>query len=173
MNIFKCTMNDWDPVTEFYDRVTEYLDKNINYPKWTHKEYPGRESVYNSIKEGSQFACEDNRKIIGAFVLNDDPQGAYHLGHWSKDFSNGEYLIIHALASDPDIYGKGIAKSMVKYCIETTKERGYGALRLDVVPTNIPARRLYEKMGFTFVEERDLLRGIEYIPAFALYEMNL
>lgn len=39
-------------------------------------------------------------------------------------------------------------------------------------PSNTPARRLYEKIGFTFAGEKDLLRGIEDIPEFALYELN-
>lgn len=42
-----------------------------------------------------------------------------------------------------------------------------------VVPGNVPAIRLYEKMGFTYAGTADLLRGIEDIPLFDLYEMNL
>lgn len=74
MRIFKCTMENLDNVAEFYDKVTGYLEKNVNYPKWTHKEYPARESVVQAIGDGSQYACEDNGRIIGAFVLNDDPR---------------------------------------------------------------------------------------------------
>jgi len=45
MEIIKCTMEHLDAVAEFYNKVTTYLDENINYPKWTHGEYPGREST--------------------------------------------------------------------------------------------------------------------------------
>ena len=61
---------------------------------------------------------------------------------------------------------------MVKYCIDYAREHGFKAIRLDVVPENIPARRLYERLGFTFAGEKDLKRDIEDIPTFALYELN-
>ena len=172
MKIFKCTMENLDNVTEFYDKVTEYLEKNINYPKWTHKEYPSRESVVQAIGDGSQYACEDNGRIIGAFVLNDDPQGDYSAGDWKEQLDRGEFLVIHALARDPEVCQSGLGRKMVEYCINAAKDGGYRAIRLDAVPTNIPARRLYEGMGFSFAGERDLSRGIEDIPEFVLYELN-
>ena len=61
---------------------------------------------------------------------------------------------------------------MVEYCIHTAKENGYKAVRLDVIPTNAPARRLYENMGFLFAGEKDLSRDIKDISTFALYELN-
>lgn len=172
MRIFKCTMENLDNVAEFYDKVTGYLEKNVNYPKWTHKEYPARESVVQAIGDGSQYACEDNGRIIGAFVLNDDPQGDYSAGDWKEPLDRGEFLVIHALARDPEVCQSRLGRKMVEYCINAAKDGGYGAVRLDAVPTNIPARRLYEGMGFSFAGEKDLLRGIEDIPEFALYELN-
>ncbi len=173
MNIFKCLENDLDRTAAFYDKVTEYLEQNINYPKWTHGEYPGRESTEKAIIGGIQYICTDNDRVVGAFILNEDPQGDYSVGDWKRELNEGEYLVIHTLATDPEIYHKGLGKKMVGYCISLAKENGYKALRLDVVPTNTPARALYEKMGFSYAGEKDLLRGIADIPLFALYELNL
>ena len=55
---------------------------------------------------------------------------------------------------------------------ENTKALGYKAFRTDIVPENIPARRFYEKNGFTYAGEADLERGIEDIPVFGLLEKN-
>ena len=172
MKIFKCAMDSLEKAARFYDGVTEYLEKNVNYPKWTHKEYPSEESVTLAIKEGTQYVCEDSGKVLGAFVLNDNPQGDYTVGDWSVNLKRGEYLVIHALARDPYLCGKGVGRKMVEYCIDKAKEGGYKAIRLDAVPTNTPARKLYENLGFSFAGEKDLRRGIEDIPMFALYELN-
>lgn len=172
MEIIKCMPEHLDDVAAFYDRITKYLEENINYPKWTYGDYPGRVSVTASIAEGSQYACIDGGKVIGAFVLNDDPQADYSVGDWRVPLNKGEFMVIHALATDYDIYHKGLGRQMVEFCIETAKRNKYKAIRLDAVPTNTPARRLYESMGFLFAGERDLKRGIEYIPLFALYELN-
>jgi ribosomal protein S18 acetylase RimI-like enzyme len=62
---------------------------------------------------------------------------------------------------------------MVEKCIEMSKALGVKAIRLDAVPGNLPAIKLYEKHGFTFAGEKDLERNIEGIPTFKLYEYNL
>ncbi|MBQ8803334.1 MAG: N-acetyltransferase [Tyzzerella sp.] len=170
MKIIKCEMKHLDALTKLYDKVTEYLVSHINYPKWTPGVYPGRESIREAIEKGIQYACFDVDKAVGAFILNEDPQGAYSEGEWVTDAEEGEFLVIHTLASDPECYGKGTGKRMVDFCIETAKECQKKAVRLDVVPDNIPARKLYEKMGFVFAGEKDLKRGIEEIPTFVLYE---
>lgn len=172
MKICKCTMDKLEEAARFYDRVVEYLDGHINYPKWIRGEYPAYESTKTAIADDSQYICEDNGKIVGAFILNENPQGNYSIGDWSVDLSEGEYLVIHTLAVAPDAYGQGIAREMVNYCINAARERGYKAVRLDVVPTNYPAKKLYESMGFKFAGECDLGRFADLIPTFLLYEMN-
>ena len=61
---------------------------------------------------------------------------------------------------------------MVEFCIQYAKDKNYKGLRLDVVPDNIPAKRLYENCGFQYVGDVDLERGIEAIPVFSMYEFN-
>lgn len=81
-------------------------------------------------------------------------------------------MVIHALARDPEVCQSGLGEKWLNIVLMQAKDGGYRAVRLDAVPTNIPARRLYEGMGFSFAGERDLSRGIEDIPEFALYELN-
>ena len=173
MEIIQCTMEKLDAAAAFYDEVTAYLASHINYPKWTPHVYPGRESTKSAISQGSQYLCMEDGRILGGFILNDDPQGAYELGDWTIPADEGEFLVIHTLAVSPEYYGKGIGKQMVEYCIRHAAALGYKALRLDVVPGNVPAQKLYEQLGFTFAGERDLLRNIEGIPTFLLYERGI
>ena len=114
----------------------------------------------------------DGKKIVGAFVLNADPQGNYQKGDWSLDLPDGDYMVLHALAIDPELQGRGLGAEVVHFCTEKAKAEGYKALRLDIVPGNIPAKKLYEKTGFRYVEDGDLDRNIAHIPMFSLYELN-
>ena len=172
MQIKLCTEADIVIVGEFYDKAVKYLCENINYPKWTYKEYPSEGSVRAKTEAGHQFMCMEDDKVVGAFVLNDDPQGQYENAHWSNPLALGEYMVCHTLATDPDVQGKGIGRQMVEYCIDYAKSHGYKAVRLDVVPDNIPARKLYEKCGFQYLGDVDLERNIEKIPLFSMYELN-
>lgn len=170
--IFRCDESHLDALTEFYDKVTDYLEKTINYPLWTPRVYPGRESIAKAISEKVQYACVKDGVVVGAFIFNDDPQGKYSKGDWEKDLADGEFKVIHTLAVSNEMSRKGIGRRMVNYCINLAKEEGYKGIRLDVVPTNIPARKLYENSGFRFAGEKDLERGIKNIPTFSLYEYN-
>lgn len=172
MHIIKCTQQNIPDTAAFYDSVTQHLEKHINYPKWSYGQYPSAESVKNAVCANEQYICLDNGSIVGAFILNDNPMGNYEAVGWSKNLKRGDYLVIHTLATDPSRRKKGIGKFMADYCINTAKKYNYKALRLDVVPSNTPARKLYESMGFKLAGEADLERGIADIEYFALYELN-
>ena len=172
MEIRKCTDSDIIPTGAFYDKVVAWLDEHINYPKWVYQVYPSENSVREMTKTNSQYICMDDGKIIGAFVLNDDPQGNYRKGNWSRNIPEGNYMVIHALAIDPQLQGKGLGTDVIRFCVNKAKQCGYQALRLDIVPDNIPARKLYEKNGFLYAGDADLERGIENIPVFSLFELN-
>ena len=172
MQIRLATDEDVVAVGEFYDRAVKHLCENINYPKWRYKDYPSESSAKQMTNAGCQFLCIDNGAVVGAFVLNDDPQGKYENAVWSRELTQGEYLVCHTLATEPTLQGKGLGRQIVEFCIEYAKNNGYKAIRLDVVPDNIPARKLYEKCGFIYTGDTDLERDIPEIPLFSMYELN-
>ena len=173
MIIRKCETKDIERCGEFYDKVVAYLDAHINYPKWMYKQYPSVAWAKEMTAEGSQYICLEGDDIVCAFVLNTDPQGNYEKGHWSQTLDEGSYLILHALAVDPACQGQGVGAEVLKWCEAYATDNGFKALRIDIVPSNTPAQRLYEKNGYTFAGEVDLDRGYEHIPTFCLYEKNL
>lgn len=170
--IRRCAEADIPAAGAFYDRVVWDLTTHINYPKWMYREYPSEASARAMTEAGAQYVCMDRGEVIGAFVLNEDPQGSYEKGHWRQTLEPGTFLVCHALAVAPERKGQGIGRLMVEYCLALAKEQGYRALRLDIVPGNTPAQRLYESCGFREVETLDLDRGYEQIPLFTLYEYN-
>ncbi len=172
MEWIKCDESRLDELADLYDRVVDYLEAHINYPKWSHA-YPCRESVREAILQGCQYACLADGRIAGAAVINDNPGGDYEAGEWSRPLKRGEYLIIHSLAVDPDRTRRGIGDFMVKEGLALARAEGFQAVRLDVVPGNTPAQKLYERNGFTYAGTKDLKRGFENIPVFELYEKNL
>ncbi|ORX82886.1 acyl-CoA N-acyltransferase [Anaeromyces robustus] len=171
MEYILCTEDNLDELEEFYNKEVLYLDETINYPKWVYNNYPSRSTIKAVIEKKEQYAYLENGKIVGAFVFNEEPGGKYENAKVS--FNRGEYLIIHTLAIDHGHYKKGIASKIVKYCIEKAKKEGYKAICADIVPTNIPSRKLFEKSGFVYLGDFDLERNIEDIPVFSMYELKL
>lgn len=77
MKIIKCDSTYLDALTAFYGNVVDYLLATVNYPLWS-KDYQYRASIDSAIKRDEQYSCvNDSGKIVGAFVLNEDPHGSY------------------------------------------------------------------------------------------------
>lgn len=172
MQIRKCEGSDIAAAGAFYDSVVRGLDDHINYPRWIYGVYPSESSVRAMTNQGSQYICISEGKIIGAFALNDKPQGCYWKGQWQQKLDKGSYMVLHALAADPEIHRQGIGARIIRFCIDEAKARGYRAIRADIVPDNYPAKALFEKNGFTFAGDADLELDIGNIPFFSLYELN-
>ncbi len=172
LEIRPCRLSEVAQVGEFYDNVVWDLVQHTNWPKWTYKSYPSVEYVRQMVSDG-QFVCERDGEIVGAFVLNEDPQGAYERADWSVDLPRGEYLVCHALAVAPHCRGQGLGRQIVEFCKRFAASHGYKAIRLDIVPTHLPAKRLYESCGFVYRGDVDLLRGFKDIPLFSMYEYNV
>lgn len=146
MIIRECLESDIIPTGEFYDGIVKWLDGHVNYPLWIYKVYPSLLSVDEMAKEESQYICIYDDRIVGAFALNDKPQGAYWKGQWGNNLDNGSYLVLHALAIPPECQRKGIAAKILDFCIDKAKSEGYEAIRLDVIPENYPAKGFLKRM---------------------------
>lgn len=164
MELIVCGPEDLDVLASLYAQAVKYLESHVNYPKW-HSDYPCRDSIRSCIQAGTQFICTENGCPVGAVVLNEEPGVRYEAVSWASSLRQGEYLVLHTLAVSPVCYGQGVGSTMHPICPQKWLQ-GY--------PSGCgPAIRLYEKTGFTYAGTADLLRGIEDIPLFDLYELNL
>ena len=55
------------------------------------------------------------------------------------------YLILHALAVNPKAKRQGVASQIVPFCVNQAKAEGFQAIRVDIIPTIILARKLLSK----------------------------
>ena len=90
---------------------------------------------------GSQTCCgvaiEDD-KVLGLYILH--PNNVGRCGH----ICNASYAVSEAAR------GKGIGRALVSDCLLQAKKCGFRILQFNaVVKTNMAARQLYEKLGFT------------------------
>lgn len=173
MQIKKCPVSEAAAVGEFYDAIVKFMDDNcVNHPKWLYKIFPSTEYALKAAKSDTLFICADGDKICAAFVLSENPEGDYSKGAWSQNLAVGEFLVLHAFAVAPDCQRRGLGRKIIDYCLSYAVKKNYRALRLDIVPENFPAQKLYESCGFKFVGAADLGREFSGIPRFCLYERN-
>ncbi len=90
----------------------------------------------------SQSCCgvaeDENGRIVGLYILH--PNNVGRCGH----ICNASYAV------DSSRRGEHIGEKLVLDCIRRARELGFGILQFNaVVESNIHARHLYERIGFT------------------------
>lgn len=65
-------------------------------------------------------------------------------------YNNGKanVMIIDSVEVDKDHRGQGIGTQIIEAALKLAKERRVDSVELNVNKDNIPAKKLYEKMGF-------------------------
>ena len=171
--IRKGTVNDADEVSAFYDAVNDYFEEHTNYPGWLKGIYPVREDAEKGIEIGGLYVAEAEGKIAATLILSHEPENAFYSVKWKKELAYDEVFVIYTFAVLPEFFGKGIGTEFLEAVEKIAKESGIKSLRLDVLDSNIPAIKLYEKCGFDYIDTVDLGYGKYGLDNFKLYEKLL
>lgn len=125
----------------------EILELKVAQSQKNHIETP-YECLEDSV-EWKQF------KPVGLYA-NDELVGFSMYGFFKGEGTQGR-LWIDRLLIDERFQGQGLGTAFMKKLIDTvSKQYGEQPIFLSVYPDNDRAIRLYEKLGFTFIDERDV-----------------
>ena len=108
---------------------------NVTVRKYEEKDLPDLIRIWNEVVEdGVAFPQEE--------CLNEETGKAF--------FSEQTYTAAAVDAESRDSRGLHIGEKLVSDCLTRGKEHGFGVLQFNaVVACNVPARHLYERLGFT------------------------
>ena len=81
--------------------------------------------------------------------------------------------MLHALGVLPGYHGHGLGKKLVGAAAGLATQAGCRAIRLDVLEGNLPARWLYERMGFHYICRTELFYEDTGRMGFWMYELAL
>lgn len=173
MIIAKATINQLQDVREFYYAVIDDIGDSQDSVGWKKDIYPSLEFLRDSIQNGELFVGMEDEDIIGAMVLNHHFNEEYKKLQWPTQADDAEATIIHALAVHPMQKQKGYAKQLVQFAIDDARGKQQKVIRIDVMPRNRNAKKLYPGMGFQYVDTlRSFYEDVGW-EDFELYEYPL
>jgi len=94
------------------------------------------------------FEARTGPRDVLVAVVDGAVAGYASLGPASPVPANEHVLMLHGLAVDPALQGRGLARRLVAAAVEEARGRGARRLRLRVLGHNAAARRVYEACGF-------------------------
>ena len=92
---------------------------------------------------------------------------------WAEKLENDQVATLHLLAVCPDYRGRALGNTILELAGELAKQQGKKALRLDVLESNLPAQRMYEKAGYEYRGKQRWYAENTGWTNFLLYEKSL
>lgn len=169
-------VNEIPVVQDAYRGIREHLAATVDFPHWHSENHPRPELIARWVKAGDLYVAmisdddPSDEQMAGVVVLDHEPAEDYRSARWAIDARDDQILIIHVLGVLPAYQGTGIARFLVDSAIETARQRGCLAVRLDVTEDNEPAHRLYSTCGFADLGLHTLRRRETQLDQFHLYE---
>ena len=158
-------------ITFYHDLIDTMKDRPIR-PTWVKGVYPTLDDIREAADNGwLNIAVLDDGSIAGAVVVNNRQGKCYDEVDWA--INTAAVAVIHLLASAPRLHGQGIGRKLLERARETAREMKADVIRLDTLPYNIPARRLYESFGFQYRGDIDLFYPSAGTIPFSMHEYVL
>ena len=144
------TQKDFETIIAFYDDVTDRTPEMGTYARWQKGKHPTEEGISAYINEGSMYIYRERGVIVGAMAVTMYQGEDYHTIEWSQQVPDEKVAVIHILAVSPDAQGKGLGSEMIREAIRLAQNNGMQAIRLDALASNMPAHKIYERLGFEY-----------------------
>ena len=128
--------------TAFADSQLDFMFETYDKPK----------SIY--------FVVEENNKIIGGAGVS------------QLDNSDENICELQKMYFLKEARGKGIGYEMILKCLEKAKEFGYDKCYLETLPNMLAAQKLYQKVGFQYLEEPLGCTGHASCPVWMIKDLN-
>lgn len=112
---------------------------------------PVLRDVARRAREAVVLAAVDDETgaLLGCVTYAPDPANP-----WAEHLRKGE-ASIRMLAVDPAAQGRGVGTALVEACLARARAEGRSGVFLHSLPIMTAAQRIYERLGFRRVPERD------------------
>ena len=167
----KAEKEDFDKIRSLYWNLIDQEQDDPSFPHWKKGIHPFDEMIQNSIDREELYVLADGGDIVACVIANAEKVDGYSDAPWQID--SDEVIVLHVLVVHPDHRGKGLARRLVENIIEQERNVGKKALRLDVIENNTTAEKLYQKLGFQYIQTKTLYYDVVGEMTFKLYELVL
>ena len=167
----KAAKEEFYKIRSLYWNLIDQEKDDPSFPRWKKGIHPSDEMIQDSIDKGDLYVLVDGDEIAACVIANDEKVDGYSDAPWQID--SDEVIVLHVLAVHPDHRGKGLARRLVENVIEQERNAGKKALRLDVIENNTTAEKLYQKLGFQYIQTKTLYYDVVGELTFKLYELVL
>ncbi|WP_163581762.1 GNAT family N-acetyltransferase [Gracilibacillus saliphilus] len=153
----KATLHDAEAIMSILNDGIAYL-KEQKVPQWQNGEGPTLELIKQDIEKGYAHVLIYDNKVAGYGALVPGPEAPYENiteGSWEEQ--EDSYIVIHRIAVDLQVRGKGLSKILLHDLIVLSRQMEFKDVRVDTYPKNEIMQKVIVNAGFNY-------RGMIYFP---------
>ena len=170
MNIRQAVPGDLPAISALYDEIIDLFQSQTGTTAWRRGVYPTEADFQRAIREGTLYVGELDGNLAAGMIVSQGTDKTYGDPPWQVDAPDEATAVIHTLGVSPNLTGRGLALEMLEGAARLAREKGWQALRLDVLEHNCPALRLYERAGYTYIATKQIWYESTGLANFLLYE---
>ena len=144
----KAEKEDFYKIRSLYWTLIDQEQDDPSFPHWKKGIHPSDEMIRNSIERKELYVLVDGGEIAACVIADNEKVDGYSDAPWQVD--SEEVIVLHVLAVHPDHRGKGLA-----------------------IENNTTAEKLYQKLGFRYIQTKTLYYDVVGEMTFKLYELVL
>jgi len=148
MNIRKAQQKDLPWVAAIYEEIHTEEENGHTTIGWIRGVYPTLHTAQASLERDDLFVLEEDGRILGAAVINQQQVDVYADGQWQDDPPAAEVMVLHTLVISPSSARMGYGKQFVHFYEQYALANGCRFLRMDTNARNLRARAMYQKLGY-------------------------
>lgn len=144
MEIRKAKENDIDIILTIMDKARGY-QRSLGFCQWEDG-YPNSMVIAEDIELRVAYVFTIDDRVVGYSVLQIG-DSAYDtlIDTWQYD---GIYGVVHRLAFDESIRGKGFSKKAFELIESNFKDRDVKSIRIDTGESNVVMQHILERTGY-------------------------
>ena len=138
--------NDLKAIVDIVHQAQAYF-KAQGIDQWQDG-YPDEATMRQDLQNGTAYVAELDGKIAACATIAFTPDENYTTmvsGQWLTD---RPYAVIHRIAVDGKLKGRGIAGWILDQAEQRCRQRGVWSVKIDTHADNTSMRRLLEKQGY-------------------------
>jgi GNAT superfamily N-acetyltransferase len=150
MNLRLAKLSELDTIWEILqDAIAQR--KRDGSEQWQ-QGYPNLETVTKDIQDGYGYVVEEDEEVVAyaAIIFGVEPNYAKITGKW---LSEGDYAVVHRVATAEAVKGKGVATQLFILIEELSRSKGIFSIKVDTNFDNQPMLRILVKLSYTYCGE--------------------
>lgn len=147
MELIAAKQDNIPRIMELIDQAKEFLKGN-GVDQWQ-QGYPNQASIEEDIEDKTGYVCVENGEIAGYVCIDFRGEPAYEglRGSW---LSIQPYAVVHRLALDNAVKGKGLASQAFQLTEELCQKRNIHSIKIDTDDKNEIMKHLLQKNGYQY-----------------------